>query len=90
MDKIKNIINNPVVMTAINSSSPQLYVALNVLYSIFAKDPPNVNTLVKVIDDKLNHILKELAEKQPLFYKRELEIRAHQLLEVLVLWNDKQ
>lgn len=90
MDKVTELLSNPVIRAGLNAASPSLGVgieaALLVVSSLRRK--PGVNELLGIIDTKLASILRELATgKQPFFYQRELEIRALQLLEIVVEWE---
>ena len=90
MDKVTALLSNPAIRAGLTTISPSLGLgveaALVVVSSLRRK--PGVAELLNIMDDKLAHVLKTLAtENPPFFYKRELEIRAHQLLEIVMEWE---
>lgn len=90
MDRVTELLSNPVIRAGLTTISPSLGLgveaALVVVSSLRRK--PGVAELLDIIDDKLAKILRELATgNPPFFYKRELEIRAHQLLEIVMEWE---
>lgn len=90
MDKVTALLKNPVVRTGLKIASPELAIGVEVALALVqSMQPrkPDITELLKIIDKKLASILEQLSEEQPLHYKRELEIRAHQLLEIIVEWN---
>lgn len=90
MDRVTELLANPVIRAGLTTVSPNLGLGIEATLAVVSslKHKRGVAELLDIIDDKLAKILKELATNQPPpFYKRELEIRAHQLLEIVVEWE---
>lgn len=90
MDRVTELLSNPTIRAGLSAVSPSIGLgveaALVVISSLRRK--PGVAELLDIIDAKLAKILKEIATgNPPHFYKRELEIRALQLLEIVMEWE---
>ena len=90
MDRVTELLSNPAIRAGLTAISPSLSVGVEaalVIASSF-RHKPGVADLLNIIDEKLAKVLRQLTtEDPPFFYKRELEIRAHQLLEIMVEWE---
>jgi hypothetical protein len=90
MDKVTELLSNPAIRAGLSAVSPSLSLGVEAVLAIVSslRRKPGVDELLAIIDDKLAKALRELATKNPpFFYKRELEIRAHQLLEIVMEWE---
>ncbi len=90
MDKVTELLTNPVMRAGLAAVSPNLGLSVEATLAVVSslRRKPGVTELLDIIDDRLVKVLKALATTNPpFFYKRELEIRAHQLLEIIMEWE---
>jgi len=90
MDKVTELLANPAIRAGLTAVSPSLGLGIEAALAVVAslRRKPGVAELLDIIDDRLAKVLKELATgNPPFFYKRELEIRAQQLLEIVIEWE---
>lgn len=90
MDRVTELLSNPAIRAGLTAVSPSLGLSIEAALAVVSslRRKPGVSELLSIIDERLAHVLKELATANPpFFYKRELEIRAQQLLEIVIEWE---
>ena len=94
MDQVQKVLQNPAVKAGLRVASPQVAIFVEMIVPavsfIFNKRrKPKIDTLLNVIDEQLAETIDELSSTDSRVLRRQLEIKAHTLLEILVKWNDK-
>ncbi len=90
MDEVKKILSNPILRTGLKMAAPEVALGIDLAMLLFGSlgaRKPSIAALLRVIDQRLAVILKELAETESRLRRSELEIRAHELLGLLNEWD---
>jgi len=96
MSDLKNVeavLGNPVVSMGLKMVAPQLAVGVDLLMSavdgLFSsrRASKKLKNLSQAVDGRLAHLLEEIATTKSKHYRRECEIRAHEILHMLHEWE---
>ena len=87
LSNVQAVLNNPLVKQGIRVASPEVALGLEIIEGLFAKPMREASEVLKVIDKRLAELLKQLAESKSKLAIRELEVRIHELLEILNEWS---
>jgi hypothetical protein len=92
MDKVTEILNNPVIRRGLMIASPEIAafcVELITLIgsSLFKKRDADVKDLLNLLDAQLAEYIEKLATTESSLLKEEMEIRIHTILHVMMEWN---
>lgn len=93
MEAVQKILQNPLVLNGLKMVAPEVALgvdlAMTVVSGIFGsrKRKPSAVKLLAAIDKRLAQVIKDLATTKSKYYRRECEIRAHELLGVLNEWD---
>jgi hypothetical protein len=92
LNEVKKILSNPIVKTGLRVVAPELVIGVDLALSVadgLFKSKPSTETLVSVVDKRLAEMLSEIATTESKHYRRECEIRAHELLFILNEWGNR-
>lgn len=94
VEKVTEVLNNPAVKMGLKMVAPEVAIFADMIVPAVGlmfgrRRKPKADKLVAVIDEQLADILQDLATTESRARQRELEIRAHTLLGILVKWNDR-
>ena len=93
MQEVQKILSNPLVSAGLKIAAPEIALgvdlAVTVVGSLFGsrRRKPSATKLLAAIDKRLAKVLEDLATTESKHYRRECEIRAHELLGVLNEWE---
>ena len=90
MQQVQNLLNNPVFKLTLKAIAPEIAIGLDLIVKTIGDimgsyDP--LDALLSVIDERLAEVLQELSSTRSEFHRRNLEVRAHELLGILNEWE---
>ena len=94
MNEVQKVLQNPVIRAGLKIAAPEIALgvdlAVTIAGSLFGsrKRKPSAQKLLFVIDKRLATVLEALATTTSEHYRREYEIRAHELLGILNEWEE--
>lgn len=93
MRAVRDILNDPVLRHSLKIVAPELTLGVELAVALVDKFLENrkksqsAKALVNLIDNRLAKVLRDLATSDSVHYRRECEIRAHELLGILNAWD---
>lgn len=88
MNEVSRLLANPAIKAGLKLAAPEVSLGLDIVAAIFgATRKPKVEQLYAVVDRELANVLKSLATTKSKVRRRELEIRAHTILGIILEWD---
>lgn len=90
MYELEKILRNPILRTGLKAVAPEVALGVNLIMAIrgtVLERDPSIADLLQVIDRNLAETLEILATTESAHVRKEHEIRAHTLLDILNEWS---
>jgi len=88
VEEVTKLLSNPTIKAGLKVIAPEIGLALDIAAALFgASRKPKAEQLYAVVDCELAKILKELATTKSRARRKELEIRAHTILGIILEWD---
>lgn len=91
MDKVTELLKNPILRRGLMAASPEIAACVELISligdSLFKKRHADVKDLLNLLDTQLAEYIEKLATTESSLLKKEMEIRIHTILHVMMEWN---
>lgn len=92
MNKLKKVLDNPLVKAGIKTLAPEAAMIVGLADTLtqglfVAKKKPHVARLLEIIEDEIAIAVEKLATTKSQHERDEYQVRAHALLGVLMKWE---